>query len=142
MAGCAFVHGNLYEYLFACVCVCVLNSHSVSDSKAIHCKPPHTGLHTSLVTQQWLSTPPPPSSAPCCLPTPSGFWCTEYIAHNRVLGKEGLNNTGMDAGLSAEQHASQYPTGPVQALTLCPFPPHPHRRQAAFPPHTWLVLSE
>lgn len=127
----------LYEYF--CVCVCVLNSHGIL--KAVYCKPPHTGLHTSLVMQQWFCSPPPSGSARCCPPTPSGFRCTEYITHNRVLCKEGLNNTGMDGGeVSSTARLSRSHWTSAGSDRLSP-PPSPSPT-AAFPPHTWLVLAE
>lgn len=105
MADCFRAHATsefvcIYES-FMCVCVCVVSSLTASLNRRPFTVNPHIVVfHTSLVTQQWFCTPPPSGNTCCCPPilSPLGFPCTEHIAFNRVLGKEGLNNTGLDVG--------------------------------------------
>lgn len=128
---------SLYVYMsHLCACVCVWCLHGISELKAIHCKPPHSGLHTSLVTQQWFCTLPLSGNTRCCPPilSPSGFPCTEYIAFKLVLGKEGLNNTGMDVGEVSSTCLPRSHWTNVSSHTLS-LPPSPSQT-AAFPPYT------
>lgn len=140
--ACIYLPRTAYVWVVALLCACnlsiylfvfVLNSRGLSDSKAIHCKPTQTSLHTSLLTQQWFFflNPPPHQRLGRNLSGGIEFLCPstpcteEYIAHTGALSKEGLNDTGIDAEVvSGTARLSRIPRGRCRRPHSVPSPPH------------------
>lgn len=88
---CAHLSACIYSLHTACgwLCFCVCVCASMTQ------RPFTVNPNILVYTRHWSHSR---GFAAHPRPAASAFRCTEYMAHNRVLGKEGLNNTGIDAG--------------------------------------------